>query len=484
VSYAAKVISRWVQVVCGQSSFSGLVTLTQPRTTLLSAALLLSVLMNMLVDGEVANRHVSGDQRRGAFVGGRRPVQELDCWLRRCREHIEAEPDDRFEAEAGRYHHLYVSYACPWAHAPCSFRALMGLEDAIDISVVGPIATMTAGSSPPRRRVYRGQTYRSDYLRELYVEADPDATCRVTVPVLWDTKERDHRQQPESREIIRMLSTGFGDVAERDVDLAPEAIREEVDGYHHRYLRADQQRGLPGRIRDQTGPLRRGRRRTVRRPRPLGFGPRDQRFLAGDQLTEADICMFTTLIRFDHVYHTHFMCNVQYIHQYQYLTASSAGCFCGLSSVSKRFVLTVSTRITDGSTEAVAVGGGQPPTRQHLLTPAGLLGRWLAVESVVRWPIRGDGPTHREAVHAARRIILTNSLYGHHQRRRPPRRASPHTRSEGTARRSVRETHHHVQQPYRWISCCRCRYRFQTSDKATRYRSVSSSGIRRPVVSR
>jgi len=91
-------------------------------------------------------------------------------------------------------------------------------------------------------------------------------------------------------------------------------------------------------------------------------------------------------------------------------------------------VLTVSTReLRTDRRRAVAVGGGQPPTRQRRHSPAGLLGRWLAVESVVRWPICGDGPTHREAVHAARRIILTNSLYGHHQRRRPLGGASPHT---------------------------------------------------------
>jgi len=86
----------------------------------------------------VANRHVSGDQRGGGFRAADDPVQELDCWPD-VPEHIEAEPDDRFEAEAGRYH-LYVSYACPWAHRTLLIRALMGLEDAIDISVVDPLS--------------------------------------------------------------------------------------------------------------------------------------------------------------------------------------------------------------------------------------------------------------------------------------------------------------------------------------------------------
>jgi len=140
----------------------------------------------------------------------------------------------------------------------------------------------------------------------------------VTVPVLWDTKEETIVNN-ESREIIRMLSTGFGDVAERDVDLAPEAIREEVDGSSP----ISTSRSTTG----STGPDSRPNR-ALRRAVDELFDAldhwdsvlEDQRFLAGDQLTEADICMFTTLIRFDHVYHTHFMCNVQYIHQSQYLT--------------------------------------------------------------------------------------------------------------------------------------------------------------------
>jgi len=188
-------------------------------------------------------------------------------------EHIEAEPDDRFEAEAGRYH-LYVSYACPWAHRTLLIRALMGLEDAIDISVVDPYRDDDGWQFTPRRRgVPRTNSTGSDYLRELYVEADPDATCRVTVPVLWDTKEETIVNN-ESREIIRMLSTGFGDVAEQDVDLAPEAIREEVDEIITDIYEPINNGVYRAGFATKQGPLRRGRRRTVRRPRPLGFGPR------------------------------------------------------------------------------------------------------------------------------------------------------------------------------------------------------------------
>jgi len=141
----------------------------------------------------------------------------------------------------------------------------------------------------------------------------------VTVPVLWDTKEETIVNN-ESREIIRMLSTGFGDVAERDVDLAPEAIREEVDGSSP--ISTSRSTAL-----GSTGPDSRPNRAPYDEAVDELFDAldhwdsvlEDQRFLAGDQLTEADICMFTTLIRFDHVYHTHFMCNVQYIHQYENL---------------------------------------------------------------------------------------------------------------------------------------------------------------------
>ncbi|ESS09413.1 MAG: putative glutathione S-transferase [uncultured archaeon A07HN63] len=273
--------------------------------------------MNMLVDGEWRTDTFQTTNDDGAFERQTTPFRN---WIAGSDvpAHVDAEPDERFEAEAGRYH-LYVSYACPWAHRTLLVRALMGLEDAIGVSVVDPYRGDDGWQfTPEKAGCTPDKLHDSDYLRELYAAADPDATCRVTVPVLWDTKEETIVNN-ESREIIRMLTTGFREIAERDIDLAPESNREEIDEI----------------ITDIYEPINNGVYKagfaTEQEPYDAAVTElfdaldhwnevlADQRFLAGDQLTEADICMFTTLIRFDHVYHTHFMCNVQYIHQYDNL---------------------------------------------------------------------------------------------------------------------------------------------------------------------
>ena len=222
------------------------------------------------------------------------------------------------EAEAGRYH-LYVSYACPWAHRTLITRKLLGLEDAISVDVVDPYRDEDGWQFTPEKDTCTPDTVNGfDYLREVYVEADPDYTGRVTVPVLWDTEE-DTIVNNESKEIMRMLDTEFDDYADRDVDLYPEGYRDEVD-----------------RIIDEIyEPINNGVYRagfaTEQEPYDEAIDDlfsaldhwdevlADQRYLAGDRLTEADIAMFTTLVRFDNVYHTHFMCNVQYIREYDNL---------------------------------------------------------------------------------------------------------------------------------------------------------------------
>jgi putative glutathione S-transferase len=264
--------------------------------------------MNMLVDGEWRTDVEPATDEDGEFVR-----QETVF-----RDRIRDDPDARFQPAADRYH-LYVSYACPWAHRTLLVRALKGLEDAISVDVVDPHREDDGWQFTPERDGCTPDTVNgSDYLREVYQAADPDVTCRVSVPVLWDTEEGTIVNN-ESKEILRMLDTEMDEFASREVDLYPEGYRDEVDRiiediYEpinngvYRAGFATSQSAYDEAIDDLFAALSRW-------DAILG----EQRYLAGDRLTEADVCMFTTLIRFDHVYHTHFMCNVTAIHEYDNL---------------------------------------------------------------------------------------------------------------------------------------------------------------------
>jgi len=264
--------------------------------------------MNRLVDGEWRTDVQLATNDDGEFV---RQETTFRDWIR-------DDEDARFQPEAGRYH-LYVSYACPWAHRTLLVRALKGLEDAISVDVVDPYRAEDGWQFTPEKDGCTPDTVNgSDYLREVYVDADPDANCRVTVPVLWDRQEETIVNN-ESEEILRMLDTEFDDVADRDVDLYPEGYREGIDRIIeaiydpinngvYRAGFADSQAAYDRAIDDLFDALDH-----------WDAVLEDQRYLAGDRLTEADICMFTTLVRFDHVYHSHFKCNVKAIHEYDTL---------------------------------------------------------------------------------------------------------------------------------------------------------------------
>jgi putative glutathione S-transferase len=264
--------------------------------------------MNMLVDGEWRTDAYQTTNEDGEFERGTTSF----------RDRIEDDPDARFQPEAGRYH-LYVCNACPWAHRTLLVRALKGLEDAISVDYVDPFRGDDGWQFTPEKAGCTEDTENgSDYLREVYQAADPDMTGRVTVPVLWD-KQEETIVNNESEEILRMLDTEFDDVAERDVDLYPEGYREEVDRiieaiYEpinngvYRTGFADSQEAYDEAVEELFDALDHWDEVLA-----------DQRYLAGDRLTEADICMFTTLVRFDEVYHTHFMCNHRLIEQYDNL---------------------------------------------------------------------------------------------------------------------------------------------------------------------
>ena len=222
------------------------------------------------------------------------------------------------DAEAGRYH-LYVSYACPWAHRTLVTRQLLGLEDAITVDVVDPNRDDDGWQFTPEKDGCTPDTVNGfDYLREAYVEADPEYTGRVSVPVFWD-KQEDTIVNNESREIMRNLTDVFADAVGNGVDLVPDELRDDVDEvldeiYEpinngvYRTGFAETQEAYDDAVTDLFDALDRWDSVLA-----------DQRYLVGDRLTEADVAMYTTLVRFDEVYHTHFMCNHQFVREYDNL---------------------------------------------------------------------------------------------------------------------------------------------------------------------
>ena len=257
--------------------------------------------MNMLVDGEWRTDAYESTNEEGEF-----DRQETSF-----RDWIQDDEDAEFPAEAGRYH-LYISRACPWAHRAAMTRRLKGLEDAISLSVVEPVRIDDGWEFSAE---YPDPLYGEDYLRDVYTRADDDFTGRVTVPVLWDT-ETETIVNNESREIMRMLNTEFEAHAKHDVDLWPEGSREAVeeilDDIYEPINNGVYRAGFAGSQDAYDEAVDELFDALDRWESVLD----DRRFLAGDAPTEADVAMFATLIRFDHVYHTHFKCNRRAIHEY------------------------------------------------------------------------------------------------------------------------------------------------------------------------
>lgn len=224
-----------------------------------------------------------------------------------------------FQAEPGRYH-LYVSYACPWAHRTLIFRSLKGLESMIGVSVVHPDMLDHGWTFEPMDGVVQDDVNGCRYLHELYTKADPEYTGRVTVPVLWD-KARRRIVSNESSEIIRMFNSAFDSVGAKPGDYYPEPFREAIDSMNARVYD-----GV------NNGVYRAGFATTqaaYEQAVTQVFGTldwleehlKDRRFLVGERLTEADWRLFTTLIRFDAVYVGHFKCNLRRIADYSHLHA-------------------------------------------------------------------------------------------------------------------------------------------------------------------
>ncbi|PKH07412.1 glutathione S-transferase family protein [Moritella sp. Urea-trap-13] len=236
----------------------------------------------------------------------------------RFRDTISNVEGSRYPAEAGRYH-LYVSLACPWAHRALIFRQLKQLEDIITVSVVKPEMRSNGWEFDANTSDYNDSLYQSDYVYQLYLKAAPDYEGRVTVPVLWD-KQTQTIINNESSEIIRIFNTAFNNLTGNHDDYYPTDLRSEVDAINERIYHTI-----------NNGVYRAGFATTQAaydEAFDALFSSLDwlethlstQRYLAGSQLTEADWRLFTTLIRFDAVYHGHFKCNRNKLTEFHHIS--------------------------------------------------------------------------------------------------------------------------------------------------------------------
>lgn len=224
-----------------------------------------------------------------------------------------------FPAESGRYH-LYVSMACPWAHRTLIYRKLKALEEMISVSFTRAYMGPKSWSFDPEQgRIFHEDEY-VEYLYELYQLVDPDYDSRATVPVLWD-KQRQTIVSNESSEIVRMFNSAFDQAGGNDVDLYPPGLQAGIDALNEKiYPNLN------------NGVYKAGFATTQQAYEeaviPV-FATLDmleahltqQRYLMGSQLSEADIRLFPTLVRFDSVYYGHFKCGLKRVMDYPNLWA-------------------------------------------------------------------------------------------------------------------------------------------------------------------
>jgi len=268
--------------------------------------------MGLLIDGQWHDRWY--ESRDGRFE---REQAKRRHWITADGKPA-ADGQPGFKAEAGRYH-LYVSLACPWAHRTLIYRKIKGLESLIDVSVVSWLMA-DHGWTFDRSTGSSGDALDDDrYLHERYTRDDPRYNGRVTVPLLWDRKQQ-RIVNNESSELIRIFNRAFDHLTGSSLDLYPQPLRGEIDALNARIYPAV-----------NNGVYRAGfatSQEAYEEAFAQVFSTLDWlerrldklRYLTGEYLTEADWRLFTTLIRFDAVYHGHFKCNLRRIEDYPNLS--------------------------------------------------------------------------------------------------------------------------------------------------------------------
>jgi putative glutathione S-transferase len=260
--------------------------------------------MGLLIDGRWTDQWYDTKASGGAFV---RPDAQFRGW-------VKADGSTPYRPEPGRYH-LYVSYACPWAHRTLVMRTLKRLDGVISVSVVDPLMLGQGWELPEGADPVNG----ARVLYEVYVKASPGYSGRVTVPVLWDTATGTIVNN-ESAEIMRMLNREFDALGDAARDFCPEPLRDEIDRVNaFVYDRVNNGVYKAGFATAQDK-YEHAFDALFDALDVLDARLADQRWLVGNRLTEADWRLFTTLVRFDAVYVGHFKCNKRRIADYPNLS--------------------------------------------------------------------------------------------------------------------------------------------------------------------
>jgi putative glutathione S-transferase len=270
--------------------------------------------MGMLVDGKWQDVWYDTKSTKGHF---KRSQSQFRNWITADGS---AGPTGRegFKAEAGRYH-LYVSYACPWAHRTLIFRNLKNLQDLVSVSVVSPLMLKNGWEFSTSDGGTKDDLFGLNYLYQVYLKADPNYSGRVTVPTLWD-KQRQTIVSNESAEIIRMFNSAFDALTGSREDFYPEDVRAEIDALNDTIYDTVNNGVYKAGFATTQEAYEENVLALFRTLDMLEKRLATRRYLFGNRQTEADWRLFTTLIRFDPVYVGHFKCNIRRIADYPNLS--------------------------------------------------------------------------------------------------------------------------------------------------------------------
>lgn len=266
--------------------------------------------MGLLVDGKWHDKWYDTDKNDGRFI---REESQFRNWIT---PDGSAGPSGEggFKAESGRYH-LYIANACPWANRAMIMRKLKGLEDMISVSVVNPLMGENGWTFEPEEDVVPDPVNDADYLYEVYTHVEPEYSGRVTVPVLYDLKQ-DKIVNNESSEIMRILNSAFDEIGAKEGDYYPETLREDIDKINDRIYGAVNNGVYKAGFATKQEVYEEEVTELFEALDELEERLKTNPYLTGDLITEADWRLFTTLVRFDSVYYTHFKCNIRRLSDY------------------------------------------------------------------------------------------------------------------------------------------------------------------------